>query len=353
MQKDFHYYVTAMLARYAGFTPDQSRLIAWCSQYVDDATESFQLHLSNGRVVETTMTAHYHVKSFSTGVQRDVYECFHFPPAGLKNGTFSFRTQPDPPVLKSLLEDILKEKETGSGPLSNEGHPFWMYRLGIALHTYMDSWSHQSFSGRLHRENDVGRIYSGDSKGNWKRMTLEDWMCDLAPSVGHCQAGHLVDHPHRHLKYQVYDPAAGSFRMKVRHNPVQFEKASKHCLKQLRKFSGSGSKWDDNEDAMKAIRFLVNSKMDDAEERIMAFKKHRSYRPFRKLFSGKGKYDENGWPDEAFATIDDRPLKRAYLEKQRERFHARERDGFDGTNFRLFHKAARKQRVFMLDRLFW
>ena len=40
MQKDFHYYCIAILARAAGFGKSDALNIAYASQYVDDSTES-------------------------------------------------------------------------------------------------------------------------------------------------------------------------------------------------------------------------------------------------------------------------------------------------------------------------
>ena len=39
MQKDFHYYVTYALAKTAGFSPEESEIIAYSSQLVDDNNE--------------------------------------------------------------------------------------------------------------------------------------------------------------------------------------------------------------------------------------------------------------------------------------------------------------------------
>ena len=39
MEKDFHFYVTYALAETAGFSPEESHIIAYSSQYVDDNTE--------------------------------------------------------------------------------------------------------------------------------------------------------------------------------------------------------------------------------------------------------------------------------------------------------------------------
>ena len=45
MEKDFHYYVTYALANKAGFSNDDSYIIAYASQYVDDNNESQMIRI--------------------------------------------------------------------------------------------------------------------------------------------------------------------------------------------------------------------------------------------------------------------------------------------------------------------
>ena len=47
MQADFHYYCIFVLANLAKFTPKQARIIAYCSQFVDDSMDSGQIEIGN------------------------------------------------------------------------------------------------------------------------------------------------------------------------------------------------------------------------------------------------------------------------------------------------------------------
>jgi len=46
MQKDFHFYVTGILAKHAGYTDNEALVIATACQYVDHATESFAINFN-------------------------------------------------------------------------------------------------------------------------------------------------------------------------------------------------------------------------------------------------------------------------------------------------------------------
>jgi len=54
-------------------------------------------------------------------------------------------------------------------------------RLGIALHSYADTWSHQNFSGLQEPWNSVYPWYN--------------IFKSIAPNIGHAEAGHLPDAP--------------------------------------------------------------------------------------------------------------------------------------------------------------
>lgn len=64
MQNDFHFYAIAVLARSAGFDAKDSITLAYCSQYVDDATESKPNQMRNS-FFDPARTAHFGV--FFTG----------------------------------------------------------------------------------------------------------------------------------------------------------------------------------------------------------------------------------------------------------------------------------------------
>ena len=230
-----------------------------------------------------------------------------------------------------------------------------MYRLGIAMHTLADSWSHNSFTGRHNQENDVGKIWfqKGDK---FEKQTINDWKWDVAPAIGHLECGHYPDQPFRVMKYDLYDIRDKKFKNRTRRNPIRFKNAAKTCLKWLNDFKGNGGNgstaWDESKPAMKCVDLLVKMKKEEAKDRIGKLKDHKLFKDnFRKLFDDKKDYTRNRWRDDAI--IPKEPNDPWGEAKRRDLLHALPKPGFDKSSFRLFHKAAKLQRAFILDKLFW
>lgn len=206
MQKDFHYYCIAVLAKAAGFSSREALIIGYASQYVDDATENKPITLVDEHSgfehkfdpVRTQYTKGLKVNDWS--VHKTIYLPFHFlPPLPIQypdlgcyldfvQGPFDFVTQPDSPFALMLLKEAGKEK--------NERRR--LCRIGIALHTYADTWSHQRFSGRESRDENLVEDPDYFDGNEWKRDhlldgTIERFISLLADNTGHAEAGFLPD----------------------------------------------------------------------------------------------------------------------------------------------------------------
>lgn len=146
MNAEFHYYTVSYLARQAGFTDDDADVLAYSSQYLDNALVSYQVEHPGG-VYETLVTHHFGF--WDRGQEWDVWIPFHFFPAGhdadrprRRDGTQNpLDVQPNSPRAKAMLVAALKSRD--------------LYRVGIALHTYADTWAHQNFTGRNERWNVI------------------------------------------------------------------------------------------------------------------------------------------------------------------------------------------------------
>jgi len=195
MQIDFHYYCVGVLARAAGFNKEDALTIAYASQYVDDSTEGELLRVQiNGTdfsidPVRTSYSLLESIASRSWSAQKRVWIPFHFiPPKPFKrNEPFSFVTESNSEFAQLLLDQAAKE------PLKN--YEQRLCRIGVALHTYADSWSHQGFSGRHNRtENDVKGIRSYDrDKDEWESPQIENILFTDLPYTGHAQAAYFPD----------------------------------------------------------------------------------------------------------------------------------------------------------------
>jgi len=180
MEKDFHFYVTYALANKAGFSSDESYIIAYASQYVDDNNESqyprkdgppqFPFGIkTNGGFYRPIMTQSMSVKSLVYEIQKFVYVPFHFLPGdnirSIKGVHNKYSTTPDSQNARKLLKTALKTCD--------------LYRIGIAIHTFADTWSHQNFTGY---EEDWNSVF------HWRNPFRS-----LALNIGHADVGHLPD----------------------------------------------------------------------------------------------------------------------------------------------------------------
>ena len=179
MEKDFHYYLTYAMVMLTGFAkPD---VIAYACQFTDDNNEgqfsidgklsSFpeRLDVKGGSHYYPVMTQSLSPKSLDPFVQKYVYPPFHFLPG---DGTIKINksinplsTTPNSANASRLLATALESKDP--------------YRIGIALHTMADTWSHQNFSGM---QEDWNSVYP------WYNVFKS-----MVPNIGHAEAGHSPD----------------------------------------------------------------------------------------------------------------------------------------------------------------
>ncbi len=138
MNIEFHYYLLNVICRYAGFNEEQARIISYSSQFVDYNLVTYTIDTPE-RSYHTVPTQNYGFWSPET--PRRVYIPFHFVPgetdypgaARIDGRTNRLNTTPNSPAAKQILIAALKSRD--------------LYRIGIALHTFADTWAHQNFSG--------------------------------------------------------------------------------------------------------------------------------------------------------------------------------------------------------------
>jgi len=145
MRKDQHYYMAYHIFRSCGFPPAQAKTVAWACQYVDDCNpsnvEPFQV---GQRMIFPTVTADYSFWASPT-VQEQVYMPFHFIP-GMKKD-WLMKVVANGMIVRRIFLDSLRDR---NGLFPRDAGYEWpenLYRVGIALHAYQDSFSHQGFSG--------------------------------------------------------------------------------------------------------------------------------------------------------------------------------------------------------------
>ena len=128
---------------------DYPEVVAYACQFVDDNNEG-QFSIDGGELVFPdklrsggghyfpVMTQSLSPKSLNAFIQRYVYIPFHFLPGDntveLNGQRNSLCTTPNSANARAILKKALRSRDP--------------YQIGIALHTFGDTWSHQNFTGQ-------------------------------------------------------------------------------------------------------------------------------------------------------------------------------------------------------------
>jgi hypothetical protein len=332
VQIDFHYCTIRILAEKAGFSPEDAQIIAYASQYVDDAVDhqkmqvTGQIDIFSRRFTENTFdpvcTAHRGlqlIKSFKDDVQKKIFIPFHFLP-GTENAE-NLIVKKDSVFARKLVGRALTELAKASG----EMRILNLIRLGITLHTYADTWTHQDFSG-IHssKDNDVKTIEIYKS-GKWEKIpVLLKLEYDSLPDIGHAEVGPYPDISH--LKWRFVKASGNT--VYERDNTQLMMEASELIFNLLQGIGGTEN-WE-------GIQFRFQECFSFESSNI-----EEKYIKFQKTFPEIGfYYQENQWKDEAIRLIERTKLMQVM--EQTPRYVL----GSDKKWF-YFHLAAYEQRTFV------
>jgi len=214
MQIDYHYYVIRILAEKAGFNASEAQTIAYASQFVDDATEFSPMQLPENINIDhprikdgefdPICSAHKGLQflgDFKKEVQMKIYFSFHFLPPEVYSGQkkYDYITKPDSNFSHVLLDNIRNNFKD-----RNKLRIYKLISLGVAVHTYADTWAHQGFSGRHNtKDNAVNKIQVW-KRGQWEKISMSDNLRNkLLPQIGHAEAYSYPDFPFQNWKYKA------------------------------------------------------------------------------------------------------------------------------------------------------
>ena len=165
MNHIFHYHITAFLALKAGFQSEEAQVVAVSAQLPDHALRPETIRIPGKSTAYLSPVTH-HFGFWDREQERSIWMPFHFFPGASSDSarhdgrTSPFRVVPDSQPVKELLVEALKTRN--------------LYRVGIALHTYADTWAHQEFSGQRDDFNILPGVLG-------------------IPPIGHAQAERLPD----------------------------------------------------------------------------------------------------------------------------------------------------------------
>lgn len=339
MQEDFHFYAIYALSRSAGFSSNHSYIIAYSSQYTDDAKYKDTLKFQNGGEFSPTLTAHQYLtldlkevkEALDEKTCHEIWIPFHFLPGNKgRNDHSRMVTQPDSEVAQKLIDHFL----------SSEVNSFFLHRLGILLHVYADSWSHQNFLGLVHNKNDVRdlKIIEGED-------LLPHILELVAPKIGHVQAGKLPDEPFRIWQYKNYrNKIVGPI-----HNQRRARAAALKCFdllaKILNKFSEFKQNPELNRKKVDAQLTELFSNKNDINGRIEKWKKAISDGKFGfhpESLDLELYYNDLIWLGKAVKVIKDEKTVELYEKKP----------NFETSDWKYFNDAAKFHKEILLNEIF-
>ena len=144
MDFEFHYYITGLIAHASGFSEEESEIIAYSSQFVDDNIITYDVKDKyTGEVYSNYISQTINILKPRKTLMR-IYPIFHFVPgdptavsARRKDGKMHIlNTTVDGEITRCLMDSAFRS------PMSRR-----LYRIGIASHGYTDAWAHQNFIG--------------------------------------------------------------------------------------------------------------------------------------------------------------------------------------------------------------
>jgi len=183
-------------------SPESSKVVAYSSQHTDDAKYDHALQFENGGRFHQVLSAHkfLHPEVFSLDSQYRIYVPFHFIP-GVKGDRFQEHMvcRQNSETAQQMVREVANLK----------GKPYVLHRIGIALHVYADTWSHQDFSGLQTELNDVEQIDVVNEEKSGIARVFTDFFRGateaLIPQIGHAEAAMLPDEPYREWTFYHAD----------------------------------------------------------------------------------------------------------------------------------------------------
>lgn len=247
MQIDFHFGVTYTIARMAGFEHSDAHIIAYSSQYVDDATNQGSIKFDNGAMYNRVSSAHKMLdyRNFDELANHYAWIPFHFLPG---NGGLPSGQDPHGSFIEKIVcrPNSFVSQDMVSSCISHKDKPYSLHLLGITSHVYVDTWAHQGFAGITHKINSISNIADEDEVkaddniisrlktlfGDMFDSTASKMVSDISP-LGH---GAALSHPD--LPYLKWSYTDWQGKPVNRDNAVLFLEAATNLYKTYRRYLG-------------------------------------------------------------------------------------------------------------------
>lgn len=188
MDIDFHFGTIYVLSRWAGFNKLDAKALATTSQLVDDNTLTLKInrkHRSSG---------HEPLENLSDlKDNNEIWFPFHFLPNLNKNATDKLVCKKNSNLALQLSDEL---KSTTDLQINKN-----LFRLGIGLHVYADTWSHQEFLGCISKNNILTDLtILSPEQSLWELAQNSSLVIHSLPPLGHATAIHWPDRPYAYWK---------------------------------------------------------------------------------------------------------------------------------------------------------
>jgi hypothetical protein len=326
MDIEFHYWLTGLVAHRAGFSKEESLTIAYASEYVDENDISHEILDRSGRLrpYVNFMSQTMNILKPKDSLMR-IYPIFHFIPgdplaytARRRDGKMHLlNTTPDNEHANAILDDAFKAHTDTR-----------LYRIGIASHSFVDTWAHQNFVGWHDHYNQI----------------------DLKPlpSIGHAHGGHHPDWVnHEWVDNRLVDAEISNRNRFIDAAGALFKR---YCSYQ----AGTGNpdrsgQWPSLENELITMggQTYTGDDLRYRDARLDSYRKHLDWFP---------EFDENLWFDEAIETeargMKDNPdgLLHGFT-VFKDRYHWRESSSREATHWYRFQQAVKEQERFGIKQL--
>jgi hypothetical protein len=365
MDRDMHYCVVKILALKAGFTSRQSELIAYASEYVDDAVENkpMKVHFPDGVPTEIldykrynartgrfdpTCTAHRGIHwlrvMLKRAIQKKVYVCFHLVPArpypgtGSKKpptprGSYSYITEMGSVFARAVVDESIRELE------ASEFSSRKLIKLGIALHTFADTYSHYGFSGRNSCDDNNRkhiRVIYNNVEETFRGMNRLESM--LTPRFAHAVALAVPDTSHLQLSFEK-DGA----RIK-RDNPKNYLRAAEEIYEILISITGRPNTWVSFSDRLAGCISRYQLIGDYSGETPAVFQ--QKFADYGKAFGLCLSYSEEDWRRKAL-----KANNYDWIRYSRRQYRNEMHGHIGDMRWYYFHMGAHEQREFVMGKI--
>ena len=274
MNSDFHYYATYCAAIIAGYTHDESLVIAYSDCFVDMCTRTL-LSKIEGPFASATTQLNLELMDTPTdvvGLQdiTRIWASFHFLPKDL----YAEPKQRCSKRYKNKYRLICGTNGALLADTVNLAKDKSLQAVGLAMHVLCDTWAHKTFAGTPSQviNGPYNVFYEIMPDGSEKQITFRHtasmpddldqciYTCSLAAgsensimNLGHGRAGHLPDYSF--IKYK-YLPAWGNYEEIVKDNPSDYRHAFCQMIYALKFLRGEYSEFELEKYDFEAIKDL-------------------------------------------------------------------------------------------------